>query len=1324
VIKVDNYNWDYDWDYEFEVFLGGLGFDFDAPSDLNLDGKGHALKCHDKEQKGKTYYVGGWQKTDDGKDYPTITVLSQAHGGEKLGNFHGLRDVLAVNRKHHERPERPERPAPIPSKEQIKAKAKAKEQSEQARKDAKRRSDIESFAHLSKTPTGTQNKYFDDKQIVDKLDGLDIRYGTDKHGQYATILLSDSKTGEAKGVQRFYDRNIKGRSTNKDFPYGTSKAGACYVMGDVANSDDVLLCEGFADGVLLHSILNKPIVVTLDAGNMQTATDATSTRYPSLDGINVCDNDAHKYDRVDNAGVIKGVEAARQNGYQYVIPEFDDLSNKPTDIWDLWQKGGDDAIKALFEKPKKPPVAEMTWLKFRLEHTGLRLKSPLNGLYSVIDDMIKVLSKGAFCNKYVILGEITKAIKKQTPRLESFDGYNEENLLLYAHKELDKLHSQALYTLQRKYADSLIKADESIDLKWFDAPLKHKTILIDSGVGTGKTVWIKNTFFDSLEFKEVLAAFPRTSLAQNAAKTLRAMDYIDYKKLSPKQRRETDARKMCIVPNSLALCGFKGDECFDVIVLDEAELLIHHCYSHAVKEDERPGMLKILRSLIKNAEYVIGSQANLSELTREFLASCGRSDIHVIRNKFQRFAGLPVNIYTTKADCTALLHSVIESGQPVLVPCGSINFTEELELELSSQFPHKKILLINRKTAGDVEQKAFLIEPNQYGTQYDIVIFSPVLEQGVSIDGDHFKRVIGFCNAGEKTGGPQSFSQMLSRARQVKQIDIWCEGSQESNNTNWQKYIYEAIGRFDESVKSLKLVTDPETGKQGYFFERTPDTDMAAKCKAALAAEKNDTIGTLYAILDGMGCNINIIHEGDTDLGKKILDGGKEKQKRGYQASTKYAAQITNSDYLKIKDSPNPTKDELDSATRFEMERDLAINLDDFDDPKQLDKLFADWAQGRGAKPVQALGEAVLSDDHAKNITKLQLDNNKFQLDNKACNGESHGFAIRHIIRPGLLKSLGGHFDHKTGELTFDGRWFRYDDFKEADWYKFACEHIDTVDGSGLGARIKGGKLTDKVLGYWIRALGLNLDSKRVDAACLKDGPEVSLNIYTNTKLTSGPNTQATDSNHVESDFCHKNVLKLGDAGPASGGKSKKPANSKRKRLRVYSVNVDAMQWLIDTLKRRFDKGTMPHVQRALKAIEANKTAIVTTTDNSEQLTACTCTPTTTISLSDNSEQKPKPLSDNSEQKPKPLYEYDDEPITTHTQSSLEWYPAAPDDRFMFDRLSQAKGACDAEWVAGGLYTVEHTRRCMEYWFNAGVVKIDDTDPLNPLYALAGGRHD
>jgi hypothetical protein len=131
-----------------------------------------------------------------------------------------------------------------------------------------------------------------------------VRYGSDKDGNYTAILLikADSlgkpaRYREPVGVQRFYDRIIKGRKTNKDFTYGFTKKGACHVLGEIDKDYAGLLpvCEGYADGVLAHTKAQVPVIVALDADNVPVVAQIAKQQIPNAQILTICDDDSHKY---------------------------------------------------------------------------------------------------------------------------------------------------------------------------------------------------------------------------------------------------------------------------------------------------------------------------------------------------------------------------------------------------------------------------------------------------------------------------------------------------------------------------------------------------------------------------------------------------------------------------------------------------------------------------------------------------------------------------------------------------------------------------------------------------------------------------------------------------------------------------------------------------------------------------------------------------------------------------------------------------------------------------------------------------------------------
>ena len=1120
------------WTSEFDRFLSTIG-NFESPQYLDLDGTPKPIKCFDKAHKGKTFYIGDWKETKKGEQFPLVTVRTQKHGGETLGVFNGYRtliDELGTYTPPAQRPAQIAKVAAAKLKNVTEAKAKA---------DAVQR-DIQAFYQLSKTPTQSQDKYLTDKKIQDfiKLNNCDIRYGTDKHGQFTAILLTSATNGKPVGVQRFYGHKIKDGTTNKIFTWGMSKKGACYQIGLIDKfTPYIAFCEGFADAVVLNNFWQCPVIVTLDAGNIGHVTSSYKNKYPKLEGVIVCDNDAHKYDRMDNVGVLKGVVAAQQTGYQFVIPNFKKhkQSTKPTDIWDLWQLGGDESIQALMDTAKNAPNGQ-AWHKFKLNYTGLKdNKTPLKPLQQAILDLVGSICHRAPFHTSAHIEKIHKAIHSQSKRLNKFKTFDESALLKYVKSSITRLSNQNLKQAQAKYAQWAIKPDTIINSQWLESPL-YPTMLINSGVGTGKTEWLKKLVISG-KYQRILIITPRRALAINSAErystndcNVVVMDYEDIKGATPREQSLMDTRKISCVSNSLVTLGIDANEQYDLIILDEIELGIQHYYSNAVPDNERQAMLDVLRGLIKNADYVVGAQDGISQLSIDFLKSCGRDNIHSTLNTYQRFKGLPIDLFVDKADCTARLHSLVAADIPVIVPCSSINFGHQLHLELRERYPNKKILFISKYTISDIDQQNFINNPNKYAKEWDIIIHTPALEQGVSIDVPHFKEVVGFCVTGEGTGTPEAFRQMNFRSRFLDRISLYCETQQYNNPIDFKEYLAGQYARFNVAAKAVMV-----DGKQGHFFEKTSDIINAAKAKASEAASKNDTIGRLYAIFTAMGCKINIIRICNEELrqvGKELLDGGKAKQKVDYQQQLSSATKLTKNDYEELKDKPAIGQSEQWQLDRYQLERDLALNLDD---QTECDIIFEHWKQGRGGQLVQALGEAVLSPEHALAVTQ-------YLLDNKPSNSDAQGFRTRYLIRCGLLESLHISFDHATGEMVIDPDFkFRYSDFKSAWWYKFACENRDAVNASGLGARITGNAPTDKQIGIWIKAVGIKLELHKKDVTVLN-----SISLSNNKTSTV----------------------------------------TKRKQVRFYSVSKIEMDFTIATLKRRFLANDMPWQTLVKKQLE------------------------------------------------------------------------------------------------------------------------------------------
>jgi hypothetical protein len=52
-------------------------------------------------------------------------------------------------------------------------------------------------------------------------------------------------------------------------------------------------------------------------------------------------------------------------------------------------------------------------------------------------------------------------------------------------------------------------------------------------------------------------------------------------------------------------------------------------------------------------------------------------------------------------------------------------------------------------------------------------------------------------------------------------------------------------------------------------------------------------------------------------------------------------------------------------------------------------------------------------------------------------------------------------------------------------WYDFACKHKDVVNKAGLGAQFTGDAPSRQVLTAWLKAMGIEVSSKKIEACKL-----------------------------------------------------------------------------------------------------------------------------------------------------------------------------------------------------------------------------------------------
>lgn len=134
---------------------------------------------------------------------------------------------------------------------------------------------------------------------------------------------------------------------SKRFKIGSDKSGNFFLIGNMdINTNQLLICEGYATGASLHLATGYPVAVAFDAGNLEPVAKVLRHKRPNAIIAICADNDIWG-DK--NVGVDKATFAARSVSGRLAIPVFSTNIDKPTDFNDLHKIDGIDAVKQQIE---------------------------------------------------------------------------------------------------------------------------------------------------------------------------------------------------------------------------------------------------------------------------------------------------------------------------------------------------------------------------------------------------------------------------------------------------------------------------------------------------------------------------------------------------------------------------------------------------------------------------------------------------------------------------------------------------------------------------------------------------------------------------------------------------------------------------------------------------------------------------------------------------------------------------------------------------------------------------------------------------------------
>ena len=343
----------------------------------------------------------------------------------------------------------------------------------------------------------------------------------------------------------------------------------------------------------------------------------------------------------------------------------------------------------------------------------------------------------------------------------------------------------------KSYQELTYPADITVNRRYLGEmtiPNSAQLVAIKSPKGTGKTHSLESVVGDAIANGQwVLVVGHRVQLVEALCHRF-GIPYIT-------EVRESEFGSvlgygLCIDslhPQSQA--RFKAENWHDgVVIVDECEQVIWHALNSSTCQRERVAILRQLKTLLSNVLQGSGrvflADADLSDLSIDFVRSISGYDSEpfVVVNEWQPGTEERCNIYnysgTNPSGLVAALERHIElGGKPFVVVSAQKTKskwgTRTLETHFQKKYPEQKVLRIDSETISDPSHRAYgcIAHLDSILPQYDLVIASPSIETGVSIDiKGHFTSVWAIFQGVQSES---SARQALFRLREPVERHIW-----------------------------------------------------------------------------------------------------------------------------------------------------------------------------------------------------------------------------------------------------------------------------------------------------------------------------------------------------------------------------------------------------------------------------------------------------------------------------------------------------------------------------------------------------------------------
>lgn len=611
--------------------------------------------------------------------------------------------------------------------------------------------------------------YLTRKGITTHLHGATVRNGE-------LIIPLFNNRGQQQSYQRIFEDGNKRFASNHDDKH-PSKGGRYWIPSkpeDTHNPDQIILiAEGIATAATLHQATGLPVCAAFNASNIEHIATDLRWDYSHATLVICADNDINP-ETGGNVGVSAAESAAIDSHCAVFIPhnetgtkcDFNDLGDIETKRqWENYVQQGitpyelpeyapaptePSAFDAWAIDPERPESYQDRYIKPHLkEATKDNAAARLLAVAYHRQRQIPTI----YSDAVAMIAELTQMLP---------DG-------VLAPAQLAAIATRIQYTVKKRMMAALgYRKPEAIDQRLTALPMLTEAdyrgvILIRSATGTGKTQSIGNPFAQWARLRGgFIALAHRVSLIDELAARMNARHY---QQIEPKE--EADAATVCLPSITSKRMKATIEPC-RYLFIDEISQVIRFLKAKecSTKDGTPADVMAELVRMIKEADCIIGADAGLDEFTVQFVKAI-RSDVRVIDVHIKPPKEVTTRLThgaTAKGDAMREIMQELSSGGRVIVSCEARRDVQLFARAIKDA--GYSVLGIHRDNKGDPDVKAFLEDADGESLNYDVVIHSPTISSGISIEhneGQHF--TLGVFIGGGHSITPSDAIQMMNRCR-------------------------------------------------------------------------------------------------------------------------------------------------------------------------------------------------------------------------------------------------------------------------------------------------------------------------------------------------------------------------------------------------------------------------------------------------------------------------------------------------------------------------------------------------------------------------------